>query len=279
MEPEVVSITLRGKRLLEQKIVEAKIRFEEICAERKVAHDLSGDGWHDNPHFNYMQQMEANQTWKIKELEGYLQYSKEIIVEEGARNTEVVSIGSVVEICLTNLDNQKEEYKLIEIVGFDESIPQLGMVSYTTPLGAALMGLTEDSESPVLDLPQGKVSIEIQEMFATHPGLDKAAAADLEAPLKLDIVRLGTEVTFRVEEPNGSAQPYTIKVEKTCIRELKDYHDNSKSQENAELAKFIEENRGLTFLPWLLGLKANQTVQLRSDAGETLITVESVKPF
>ena len=58
-------LTSRGVQLFQNRLAKARMEHQKICNERTVAHELSGDGWHDNPYFNYLQQMEANKTWRI----------------------------------------------------------------------------------------------------------------------------------------------------------------------------------------------------------------------
>ena len=202
MRKQAYKITSRGVQLFKNRLAKARWAHQKICDERTVAHELSGDGWHDNPYFNYLQQMEANKTWRINEIENILSNAKRIVVEEGARPTFQVDIGSVVlvEVIDENNEDGEEDLRLIEIVGFEESVPDLGMISYTAPFAAALLGMSE-GESKETVLPQGKVILDIVELFATHP--------DMEEESQTDIVSLGVTVEYRI---NGQeAQTHVVK--------------------------------------------------------------------
>ncbi|MBK6757388.1 MAG: hypothetical protein IPG70_07080 [Moraxellaceae bacterium] len=53
---------------MQQQLQQTEARYLEVCEQRRIAHDLSGDGWHDNPEFNRQQQMEAFFEWRAKAL-------------------------------------------------------------------------------------------------------------------------------------------------------------------------------------------------------------------
>ena len=61
--------------------------------------------------------------------------------------------------------------------------------SYTAPFAAALLGMSE-GESKETVLPQGKVILDIVELFATHPGLVEES--------QTEIVSLGVTVECRI---------------------------------------------------------------------------------
>ena len=138
-----VRLTDRGVHVFQLRLATVRHAHAKICDDRKTAHELSGDGWHDNPYFNYLQQLEANKTWKINELEQIIANSIQISVVEGKRPIFSVNIGSIVLIGIENESTGEYKEQLVEIVGYEESVPACGMVSYTAPLGKALLGLRE----------------------------------------------------------------------------------------------------------------------------------------
>lgn len=202
MKKQQYKLTSRGVQLFQNRLAKARMEHLKICEERTIAHELSGDGWHDNPYFNYLQQMEANKTWRINEIENILSNAKRIVVEEGSRPIFQVEIGSValVEVIDENNEDGEEDLRLIEIVGFEESLPDLGMISYTAPFAAAMLGMTE-GESKETVLPQGKVILDIVELFDTHPGLVEES--------QTDIVSLGVTVEYRID--GQESQIHTVK--------------------------------------------------------------------
>ena len=61
-------MTAKGLAQLQQLLQEKQSVYAEIRDQRQLAFELSGDGWHDNPEFNRMQQFEANINHQVKEL-------------------------------------------------------------------------------------------------------------------------------------------------------------------------------------------------------------------
>ena len=47
----IVHVTEKGFSRLKQHVIDTEKRYLDVCEQRRVAHDLSGDGWHDNPEF------------------------------------------------------------------------------------------------------------------------------------------------------------------------------------------------------------------------------------
>jgi transcription elongation factor GreA len=160
-----VYVTPLGLERLTARLAEQRRRHEEICEQRALAHELSGDGWHDNPHFNYLQQMEANSTWKIRELEDLVARVRVVEVEEGRRPTSNVRLGSLVTISACDKVTGEEREQTIEIVGHQESDPKAGRVAYDSPLGRALLG-RRAGECFEVRLPDARLEVEIVELHA-----------------------------------------------------------------------------------------------------------------
>lgn len=76
-----------------------------------MAFELSGDGWHDNPEFNRMQQLEANLNHTLKALSDRLEEMKFIEIHDAMRNTQQVEIGSVVHLCRFDLADDSGRMK------------------------------------------------------------------------------------------------------------------------------------------------------------------------
>ena len=53
-----IRITENGLECLNQKITEMEKLVKDIQAEKTIAYTASGDGWHDNPGFNQLEQKE-----------------------------------------------------------------------------------------------------------------------------------------------------------------------------------------------------------------------------
>ena len=178
--PSIIHVSPRGLQRLEERLEAQRSAHAALCKEREVAHELSGDGWHDNPHFNYLQQMEANSTWKIREFEQLIGSARVFQVEEGARPIHKVVLGSVVHYFLTDLKSGEEEAHRVELVGHEESDPAQGKVAYNAPIGRALLGL-EEGDGGELRLPRGAFYLEVTELFPSRAaaGLDEGEALNM----------------------------------------------------------------------------------------------------
>ncbi len=134
-------VTSGGYQNLIQQLARKQNEYTEVRANRQVAFELSGDGWHDNPEFNRMQQLEVSLNHAVKQLSEQIARARLIEIQDHARPTQVVSIGSIV--LLQRWDHQSEEplEECWEIVGFDETNTRLRQLGYNAPLAQAILGL------------------------------------------------------------------------------------------------------------------------------------------
>lgn len=160
-----VFVSAAGRRALETELAEKRRRHKEICEEREQAFELSGDGWHDNPHFNHLQQLEANMTREVALLDDMLQRVREFEVQEGARATDRVRLGSVVRVLLTPTGDGGAEERVFEVGGFQESDPGARRVGYNAPLAGRILGL-EPGDSVLLRMPNGEFEVEVIALHA-----------------------------------------------------------------------------------------------------------------
>lgn len=159
-----IFVTPRGRDLLMRRIEEKRRHHQDICAEREAAYELSGDGWHDNPHFNHLQQLEAIATREVAELEALLRRAKMFLPRDGARPTERVGLGSVVTVLIVNEGDESSVERTFEVVGYQESHVEVGRLAYDVPLAARVMGL-ESGDSARMRLPGGRqVRVEVVDL-------------------------------------------------------------------------------------------------------------------
>lgn len=165
--PKTIYLSSHGVQLFEKRLEDERQTHAQICEEREIAHELSGDGWHDNPDFNRLQQLEANSSWKIHELEEVLSNAQRVTITEGERPTESVQIGSVVKIEVYDVDRDKSEIRVIEVVGYQESNPERNCVSYDAPLASAIVGQSVGAYQEA-KLGHRSVDIEVIELFKSR---------------------------------------------------------------------------------------------------------------
>jgi len=164
---KMVYLSKNGVKIFEERLAAQREAHAQICRDREIAHELSGDGWHDNPDFNRLQQLEANSTWKIHELEEVLATARRVTITEGARPTDRIQIGSVVKLELYDVERDEVETRVIEVVGYQESEPERGCVSYDAPLAKAILGLKEFDYQEAR-LGSRAVDIEILKLFSSR---------------------------------------------------------------------------------------------------------------
>ena len=120
-----VFVSEQGFIALQEQLNKTQARYLEVCEQRRIAHELSGDGWHDNPEFNRQQQMEAFLNGEVKRLLQTLEKAKIFTVQEHARPLDKVWLGSVVELEVTQCLTGNTHHEIWEIVGHGESNAEL----------------------------------------------------------------------------------------------------------------------------------------------------------
>jgi transcription elongation GreA/GreB family factor len=157
-----IRITENGLENLNLKITQMEQLVKKIQAEKAIAYTASGDGWHDNPGFNQLEQKEfraINDLYKLKN-----QRDSAIIIRIEKRNIDVVQIGSIVKIEQFYTKDNATRIIVWEIVGHQESDLKLNRIAYDTPVGSALLGKKVDDVIEVT-LPVGKARFRILSLF------------------------------------------------------------------------------------------------------------------
>lgn len=135
MEQNILMTQVGYENLL-TKITEKE--YDQVRDHRQVAFELSGDGWHDNPEFNRMQQLEANLNHTLKTLNDRLDVMKFIDIHDAMRNIQQVEVGSIVQLRRYDLADDSVQDEIWEIRGFDETDIQLKHLAYNAPLAEKL---------------------------------------------------------------------------------------------------------------------------------------------
>lgn len=169
-----IVMTSVGYQNLLTRLKEKQKEYEQVCDHRQVAFELSGDGWHDNPEFNRMQQMEANLNHTIKTLTDRLEDMKFIDIQDSMRNCHVVSVGSIVHLRRYDLDTDREIDEVWEIRGFDETDIAQKHLAYNSPLASPVMSLHEGDMAESVQVGSRCFDIEVIKLFPTRKtaGLD-----------------------------------------------------------------------------------------------------------
>ena len=157
-----IRITENGLENLNRKIIDMEKLVKDIQAEKAIAYTASGDGWHDNPGFNQLEQKEFRAVNDLQKLKN--QRDSAIIVRIEKRNIDAVQIGSIVKIEQFYFKDNTTRLITWEIVGHQESDFKLNRIDYDTPVGSALIGKKVDDVIE-LTLPVGKARFKIISLF------------------------------------------------------------------------------------------------------------------
>lgn len=130
--------TAGGYKRLEDLHKKVKEQYFEVCSDNSAAAE-SGDTsvWHDNFAYEENQRQMYQLATRIKEIEHLLNEIEVIATFYTAPAT--VQVGTCVQIFQESLNEEQEFF----IAGFQDGDMMLGRLSYTSPIGKALLGLYE----------------------------------------------------------------------------------------------------------------------------------------
>jgi len=147
-------ITLVGKNKLQAELDQlVKIEREEIkiaIAEARELGDLK-----ENAEYHSAKEKQGIIEGRIAQLQGVLARAR--VVEVGKIKSQKIVFGATVIV----FDAEKEIRHTYIIVGEDESNSRENKISYTSPLGRALIG-KEEGDTVVVKAPKGDMEYEIE---------------------------------------------------------------------------------------------------------------------
>lgn len=150
-------MTATGMDKLRKTLAAKVAEHAQLCEERTTAHALSGDGWHDNPYHDRLQQLEAEKTREIAALTQQLDSARLVVVDPANRPVDQVRIGSIVSLLIED-ESGNERQCTWEIAGYGETDVPARRIGYNTPLAGALMDEPAGAELSAR-LPGGEVQI------------------------------------------------------------------------------------------------------------------------
>jgi transcription elongation factor GreA len=166
MLKRLIYVTSEGLRQLQDELEQRKAELRAIQDERAVAHELSGDGWHDNPYFNKLQQDESHKNKQIADIRSTISSARMVVVRDGERPDERVALGAIVHLHVGQNNSWAEEYW--EIVGYGETDLAARKLAYNAPRIAPVMGL-EIGESAVAELNGQRMEYEVLDLLQRMP--------------------------------------------------------------------------------------------------------------
>lgn len=137
------------KKELERLKTVERINVAKMIGEAKSYGDLS-----ENSEYDAAKTKEAQLELKILELENRIKNAK--IISKDSLSTKVVGVGSKV----TLYDEEFDEEVMYTLMGSTDSDPANGIISNSSPLGAAILGQKVGSVITV-DTPAGEATYKI----------------------------------------------------------------------------------------------------------------------
>ena len=154
MAMDELPITLAGKNKLEAELEQlVKVEREEIKIAISEAREL-GD-LKENAEYHSAKEKQGIIEGRIAQLQGIMARSRVVEVSK-IKSTKIVFGASV-----TVLDIAKDTTITYRIVGEDESNSRENKISFTSPLGKALIG-KEEGDTVIVKAPKGDVEFEIE---------------------------------------------------------------------------------------------------------------------
>jgi transcription elongation factor GreA len=149
-------MTLLGKKLLEDELSNLiRVEREEIKRAISDAREL-GD-LKENAEYHAAKERQSIIEGRILDVQSKIARGR--VVNTSLLNTDKIVFGATV----TVLDIEKNTQMKFQIVGEDEAMTDPKKISYSSPLGKALIG-KEVSDEVVVKAPKGDISYEVQEI-------------------------------------------------------------------------------------------------------------------
>lgn len=153
---ENIPMTLAGKAKLDAELEHlTKVEREEIkqaIAEARAHGDLK-----ENAEYHAAKEKQSLNEGRIMELQNKLGRAQ--VVNPAEIDSENIVFGATVKL----FDVEKEESQTLQIVGEDEADRKAGKISFTSPLGRALIG-KQEGDTAIVKAPKGDIEYEIEEV-------------------------------------------------------------------------------------------------------------------
>lgn len=159
-----IYVTNQGLTLLNERLKKANEELAAVRTEKSVAYTASGDTWHDNPHFNRLEQEEKRKAERVSELVTLIGSAQVFSID--TRNTSRVQVGSIVHFCRYYKTSKQQEESVWEITGYGETDVTKKLIAYNAPMIRVLMGLSV-GDTVQADSPKGRIEYEVLALFST----------------------------------------------------------------------------------------------------------------
>jgi transcription elongation factor GreA len=152
-----VPMTVKGAKALEEELARRKTvdrpRIIEAIATARAHGDLK-----ENAEYHAAREEQSFNEGRIQELEAKISNAQIIDIQKLPNNGKII-FGSTVKLCNTDTD----EEVVYQIVGEDEANIKEGKISYSSPIGKALIGKELD-DSIEVKTPGGLINYDVIEV-------------------------------------------------------------------------------------------------------------------
>lgn len=149
-------MTPKGKKMLEDElkilITVDREQIKQAIAEARELGDLK-----ENAEYHFAKEKQSHIEGRILDVQSKLARAR--VVDVSNMKNEKIVFGATVRI----YDNQKETEMTFQIVGEDEAMNDPQKISYSSPLGKALIG-KEVGDEVVVKAPKGDLTYEVQDV-------------------------------------------------------------------------------------------------------------------
>ena len=178
----IVYFSPAGLARAQRRCSELEAALDVVRREKQVAYNGSGDGWHDNPFFNKLEQDERSVAAQLAEVKHELARAQ--VFTPRARALDAVRIGSIVEIVRHEPDGPVRE--VWEIGCYNDTDRAKRRLGYDAPLATVLVGQEPDALVTHRQARPGgghtEVEVEIVALHAEWPAWAWPDAARAEEP-------------------------------------------------------------------------------------------------
>lgn len=125
-------LTKAGIEVIKEKIGTLQRELQEVRKTRAEVYEVGGNGWHDNPAYEAVEEKERMLTREVYNLQQELE--KATIVLDDSSNKDSVGLGMTVEV---DIGSARKQFTLGDS---QTANPARGIISSESPLGMALYG-------------------------------------------------------------------------------------------------------------------------------------------
>ena len=148
-------MTLLGRKMLEEELLQL-IRVDREAIKQAISEARDLGDLKENAEYHAAKERQSIIEGRILDVQSKIARSR--VIDTSTMNSEKIVFGATVTI----YDNQKKITLTFQLVGEDEAMNDPNKISYSSPLGRALIG-KESGDDVIVKAPKGDLSYEIQD--------------------------------------------------------------------------------------------------------------------